>query len=119
MSPEEFKTRTFDYALRIVRLAQALPKEDAAREIGRQLLRSGMSVGANYRAAARARSRADFAAKPGIVEEECDETLYWIEIRVALGFVKQKLVQSLVDEGNEILSMTIASIQTARLHRKQ
>ena len=110
MSPEEFNRRTFEYGIRVVRPVQALPKQDAARELGRQLLRAGTSVGANYRAAARARSRADFIAKLGVVEEECDETLSWIE----LGFVKEKRVQPLHAEGTEILALVVASIKTAR-----
>ena len=119
MSPEEFKRRTFDYGIRAERLVQALPKGDAPRELGRQLLRAGMSVGANDRAAARARSRADFVAKHGIVEEECDETLYWIEALIELGFVKAKRVQPLHDEGSEILAMVVSSIRTARPPSKQ
>ena len=118
MSPEEFKRRTFEYGLRVVRLVQALPKGDAPRDLGRQLLRAGTSVGANYRAAARARSRPDFVAKLGIVEEECDETLYWIEMLRELGLVKAKRVQSLYDEGTEILAMVVASITTARPRAK-
>ncbi len=114
MSPEEFKRRTFDYGTRVVRLVQALPKQDAPRELGRQLLRAGTSVGANYRAAVRARSRAEFVAKLGIVEEECDETLYWIEMLTELGYVKAKRVQPLHTEGSEILSMIVSSIVTAR-----
>ena len=119
MSPEEFKRRTFDYGIRVVRLVQALPKGDAPRELGRQLLRAGMSVGANYRAAARARSRADFIAKLGIVEEESDETLFWIEALIELGFVKTKRVQPLHDEGSEILAMVVSSIRTSRPPAKQ
>jgi four helix bundle protein len=114
MSPEEFKRRTFDYGIRVVRLVQALPKSDASRELGRQLLRAGTPVGANYRAASRARSQPDFIAKLGIVEEECDETLYWIEVLIELGFVKAKRVAPLAKEGAEILSMIVASINTAR-----
>ena len=119
MSPGEFKRRTFDYGIRVVRLVQALPKGDASRDLGRQLLRAGTSVGANYRAAARARSRADFIAKLGIVEEECDETLYWIEVLIELGFVKAKRVQPLYDEGGEILAMIVSSITTARPQAKR
>ena len=119
MSPAEFKRRTFDYGIRVVRLVQALPKGDAPRDLGRQLLRAGTSVGANYRAAARARSRADFIAKLGIVEEECDETLYWIEVLIELGFVTTKRVQPLYAEGTEILAMIVSSITTARPSRKQ
>ena len=119
MSPEEFKRRTFEYGIRLVRLVQALPKGDAPRDLGRQLLRAGTSVGANYRAAARAISRADFIAKLGIVEEECDETLYWIEVLIELGFVKGKRVQPLYDEGSEILAMVVPSITTARPQAKR
>ena len=119
MSPEEFKRRTFDYGIRVVRLVLALPKSDASRDLGRQLLRAGTSVGANYRAAARARSRADFIAKLGIVEEECDETLYWIEVLIELGFVKATRVQPLYDEGGEILAMVVSSITTARSSAKR
>jgi four helix bundle protein len=114
MSPAEFKRRTFDYGVRIIRLVQALPKSDAARDLGRQLLRSGTSVGANYRAAARARSKADFVAKLGIVEEECDETLYWLEVLSAVEIVPAKRLEPLHTEGSEILAMVVASITTAR-----
>jgi four helix bundle protein len=118
MSPVEFKRQTCDYGVRIVRLMQALPKIDVARDLGRQLLRSGTSVGANYRAAARARSRAEFVAKFGIVEEECDETLYWLEMLSKLGFIKPKRVELLLAEGSEILSMVVSSITTARTRSK-
>ncbi|MEA3210003.1 MAG: hypothetical protein QOE70_3060 [Chthoniobacter sp.] len=114
MSPEEFKRRTFEYGIRVVRLVQALPKGDVAREFGRQLLRAGTSVGANYRASAPARSHADFVAKLGIVEEECDESLYWIEVLIELGIVKPKRVEALHTEGSEILAMVVSSINTAR-----
>ncbi|MGD0539361.1 MAG: four helix bundle protein [Verrucomicrobiota bacterium] len=114
MNPEEFKQRTKGLALQIVRLCEALPKGVAASVLGRQLLRSGTSVGANYRAACRAKSRADFIAKLAIVEEECDETLYWLELLVESGLVKQALVAELADEGAEILALVVASINTAR-----
>ena len=114
MSPEEFKIRVFEYGIRIVRMVQALPSKDSARDLGRQLLRAGTSVGANYRAAARARSRADFVAKLGIVEEECDESLYWMEMLMELDLVNRKRVQPLYAEGTEILAMVVSSITTAR-----
>ena len=114
MSPDEFRRRTFAYGIQIVRLVQSLPRTDLARDLGRQLARAGMSVGANYRAAARARSGADFIAKLGIVEEECDETLYWMEALIELGLVDKERVAALTTEGNELLSMMVASIQTAR-----
>jgi four helix bundle protein len=118
MSPEEFKRRVFDYGVRVVRLVNALPKKDSARDLGRQLLRAGTSVGANYRAAARARSRADFVAKLGIVEEECDESLYWMEMLMELELVNRKRVQPLYLEGSEILAMVVSSINTARNRSK-
>ncbi len=114
LSRDEFKRRTFLFGVRVVRLTEALPKTDAARVIGKQLLRCGTSVGANYRAAARARSRADFISKMGIVEEECDEAIYWIEMLCELDLLERKRVEPLLAEANELLSITISSIKTAR-----
>jgi four helix bundle protein len=82
--------------------------------IGKQLLRAGTSVGANYRAATRAKSRADFILKLSIVEEECDETLYWMELLVEGEIMKERLLRPLMAEANEILSIVVASIVTAR-----
>ena len=118
MNPEEFKTRTQAFGLRIIRLFEALPKNGATATLGRQLLRSRTSVGANYRAACRAKSRADFIAKMGTVEEECDETLYWLELLVNSGQTKQYRVADLMKEGAEILALVVASINTARGHRQ-
>ena len=118
MNPEELKKRTKAFALRIIRLTEALPKSRASDVIGRQLLRSGTSVGANYRAACRAKSRADFAAKMKIVEEECDESVYWMELLIESGKVKAGLLQDLTREADEILSVVVASIKTVR-SRKQ
>ncbi len=87
--------------------------------IGDQLLRSATAVGANYRAAARARSRADFTAKMGIVEEECDETLYWLEMLVELQLINADRLKELRAEGNEILAIVVASIRTARGNTKR
>ena len=114
MTPDEMKQRTRRLSLRIVRLVESLPKTRTADVIGRQLLRCGTSVGANYRAACRARSRADFAAKMGIVEEEADETVYWIELLVDCGLLKQSRVDELMAETNEIIAMVVSSIRTAR-----
>ena len=85
--------------------------------LGNQLLRSGTSVGANYRAASRAKSKADFIAKMGIVEEECDESLYWMEMLADAGLVDIARMAKLMKEGDEILSMVVASIRTARSSR--
>ena len=117
MNPEEFKARTKSFALRIARLVEALPNARTSDVIGKQLLRSGTSVGANYRAACRARSQADFIAKMRLVEEECDESVYWIELLVESEQVKKPLVDDLLREANEILSMVVASIKTARMRK--
>ena len=102
MADEEFRKRTFQFGIRCIRLIESLPKTTAAQFIGKQLLRSATSVGANYRAAIRARSRADFIAKMGIVEEECDSA------RVA----------DLRCEADAILAITVSSIKTARKNSK-
>jgi len=117
MSPELFKQRTKTYALNILRLTDGLPISRPTNVIAGQLLRSGTSVGANYRAACRARSTADFISKMGIVEEECDESIYWMEILEESGKVKTADLLELKCEGAEILAMVVASINTARTRR--
>src|SRR5437764_7438785 len=87
MAEEDLKQRTKSYALRVIRLVESLPTSRTADVIGKQLLRAGTAVGANYRAARRSRSPADFIAKLGIVEEEADECLYWMELLVESGLV--------------------------------
>jgi len=118
MPSDDFKKRTFDFGIRCVRLVEALPQTLVAQVIGKQLLRAGTSVGANYRSAIRGRSRADFVAKMGIVEEECDEALHWIEVLCALELIATDRIRDLQIEGNEILSITISSIKTARKNAK-
>jgi four helix bundle protein len=118
MTTQELKQRTFEFGVRVVHAVDALPKSETARILGRQLLRAGTSVGANYRAAARARSRADFVAKLGIVEEECDESSYWIEMIIALKVLKRSRLTSLLTEANELLAIAVASIKTARRSRR-
>jgi four helix bundle protein len=114
MQKEDFLRRTRAFGLRAIHLVESLPKNQTAQVLGRQLLRAGTSVGANYRAAVRGKSRADFIAKMGIVEEECDEAIYWMEMLVDAESVKQALAADLIDEGNQILSIVVASIRTAR-----
>ena len=114
MNPEEMKARTRAFALRIVRLAESLPNTPTANVIRNQILRCGLSVGANYRAACRARSKADFIAKLGIVEEEGDETMYWMELLIDAAIVKRNQVATLLREADEIVSITVASLKTAR-----
>jgi four helix bundle protein len=114
MQKEEFLKRTMNFGLRVIRLVESIPKRQVATVLGNQLLRAGTSVGANYRAAVRGKSRADFIAKMGIVKKECDETLYWMEMLIESGLAKPDLLKDLVDEGNQILSIVVASIRTAR-----
>jgi four helix bundle protein len=115
----DFKERAFQFGIRRVRLVESLPKSMPAQTIGRQLVRAGTSVGANHRAAVRARSRADFVSKMGIVEEESDEALYWIDVLVELGFVSAKRVEELRHEANEIIAITVSSIKTARRNARK
>jgi four helix bundle protein len=114
MTTQELKERTFEFRIRAVRAVESLPRSDIAREIGPQLLRAGTSVGANYCAAARAKSRADFVAKPGIVEEECDEAAYWMEVIIALKLLRPCRLAKLHAEAGELLAIIVASIKTAR-----
>jgi four helix bundle protein len=108
------RQRTKELAIRIVRLYRSLPKSEDARVIGRQLLRSGTSIGANYRAAGRARSKAEFAAKIGIVVEEADETVFWLELLVETGIVPEAKLCELLKEANELVAIFVASQRTAR-----
>ena len=117
MDADEFKRRTKAFALRVIRLVDSLPKSRACNVFATQLLRAGTSVGANYRAACRARSPADFIAKMGIVEEECDEAIYWMELLIEVGVVKAGLLEDLMREAQEILAMVVRSIRTARKRR--
>jgi four helix bundle protein len=108
------KTRTKRFALRVLKLVQSLPKSDEARTIGRQLLRSGTSVGANYRAVCRARSRKEFVSKMNVVVEEADETVFWFELLVEGAVVATKRMTSIMDEGNQLLAIFGASLRTAK-----
>ena len=119
MDEVEFKARTQRLALRVIKLTEALPRGEAVRVIGRQLLRSGTSVGADYRAACRARSTADMIAKLKIVEEEADETLYWLELLVEANLVPALRLEALMLETDEIVAMTVASIKTLRAKQKR
>ena len=114
MTPEELKKRLHAFGLRIVKLASALPHGRIGGVFTRQLVRCGTSVAANYRAACRGRSRSEFVAKLGIVEEEADETLFWIETACDSGLVKRPLVEPLHAEGKEILAIVVASRKTAK-----
>lgn len=119
MEQSYLKERTKSFALDIIKLVESLPKGRTADVIGRQLLDAGTSVGANYRAACRARSSADFISKMGIVEEETDETMYWMELLVEAKVVQQNDISNLLEEANQILAMTVSSIKTARRKSKK
>jgi len=112
----ELKNRTQEFALRVIRLTEALPRTATGKVIGTQLLRSGTSVGANYRAACRGRSKADFISKLGIVLEEADETVYWLELVIRAKLLPESKVGALLKEANELLSIFAASSKTARSH---
>ncbi len=112
MDENLFKRRTKQLALRVIKAVEGLPKNRTADVIGRQLIRSGTSIGANYRAACRGKSTADVIAKLRIVEEEADESAYWMELLIESGLVSEALLSGLLQESNEILAMTVASIRT-------
>ena len=114
MDENEFKNRTKQIALRIIRLFEALPHTAPAQIIGKQLLRSATSIGANYRAACRGKSTADVLNKLAIVEEEADESLYWLELLTDSQTIPEKKLSALKDDINEIVAMTVSSIKTLR-----
>src|SRR5258705_8053620 len=114
MNPDELRARTRSFVWRVIRVAESLPETPTAKVIRNQMIRCGSSVGANYRAACRARSKADFVSKMGIVEEETDETIYWMELLVDADIVKRPRIADLLDEADQILSIVISSIKTAK-----
>lgn len=116
MNEEDLKRRTKQFSLRVIKLVESLPSTTTARTIGNQLLRSGMSVGANYRAACRGKSKADFIAKAGISLEEADECMYWMEMLQEANIVPIEKLKDLMKEANELVAIFTASIKTARAH---
>ena len=116
MNQEELKKRTRAFA--IIKRVERLPRGLVTDGFARQLVKSGTSVGANYRAACRARSRAEFIAKMGVVEEEADESAYGLEILVEPGILARVDVDALLGEADELVAITVSSIQTARGHRR-
>lgn len=119
MTPEAMKTRTKAFALRVIKLVEALPRSRVADVLGRQVLRSGTSVGANYRAACGAQSRRDFAKKIAIVEEEADETQYWLELIAESGLLRAARVGPVMEEAGELTAIATASLKTARGLRRR
>jgi four helix bundle protein len=118
MTEADLKKRTKNLALRVMKLVDALPKSPSARVIANQLIRSGTSVGANYRAACRGRSKSEFAAKLGVVVEEADESAFWMELIMEGGLMSEKMVRDLWQEANEITAIMVASRKTATKQAK-
>ena len=118
MNKDELKERFKQYSLRIIRLCQSLPKDKISEVIKGQLMRCGTSSGANYYAACRAKSIADFINKLKIVEEELDESLYWMELLVEANIIAEQKLSDLTKEGNELLSIVVSSIMTSKGKQK-
>ncbi len=116
--PEQLKARTKQFAIRIVRVFKGLPKSDEARIIGKQLLRAGTSVAANYRAVCRSRSKAEFISKMSVVVEEADETAFWLELLIETSIIPKVRLRDLLTEANELLAIFAASLWTARQKRE-
>jgi four helix bundle protein len=114
MNNENLKQRTRRFALDVIKLVETLPRDRVGHVLGRQLLRSGTSAGANYRSAARVRSSPDFLAKMGIVEEEADESAYWTDLLEASGRLDSTTARPIIREAGELTAIAIASIRTAR-----
>jgi four helix bundle protein len=119
MEHPDLRERTMTFALRIFEVVDALPSSIRGRNIADQLCRSGTSVAANYRAARRAKSTADFISKMGTVEEEADEVLFWLELIVRSEMLTSTRLAPLLQEANEIVAIIVSSINTAKRNRKQ
>jgi len=114
MKPEELKKRTREFAVRVMRLVDELPEKTSARAVAGQLVRCATSVGANYHIASRARSKAEFIAKIGIVLEECDECLFWLQLVIDAGLMPARRVRALLQEADELTAIFTATAKTAR-----
>lgn len=114
MKGDDLRVRTKQFALRIMKMVTALPDTRAANVVANQILRSASSVGANYRAASRSRSPKEFISKIGICEEECDETLYWLELIAESKMIAPELLQDLIQEADELTAILVASGRTAK-----
>jgi four helix bundle protein len=118
MKPPELKARTKAFAIRVIHLVDVLPKSVKGRAIANQIMRSATSVAANYRAACRARSRVEFIAKVGVVEEEADETAFWLELIVESGIRPAVQLRPLLKEANELVAIMAASRKSAIRNRQ-
>ncbi len=114
MDQQEIKRRTKEYAKRIIKLCRSLPDTWEARRIADQLFRAGTSVGANYRAACRARSKSEFISQMSVVLDETDESVYWLEIIAETKMLQEKLLLSLMQEGNELIATLVSTINTSK-----
>jgi len=114
MNEVQLKKRTKEFAKDIIHLCRNLPTNREGRLIGDQLFRSGTSVAANYRAACRGRSKAEFVSKLAIVEEEADETMFWLELIKEMDILKGSVVDALIKESNEIIAIIVSSIKTVK-----
>jgi four helix bundle protein len=117
VTSEQLRDRTKKFAVRIVRLFQALPKSTEAQVMGKQLLRSGTSVAANYRAVCRARSKAEFIARIGVVAEEADESVLWLELLEETQILTNRQLEEISTEARELAAIFSASVKTARNNR--
>ena len=114
MDAEELKRRTKKFGLDVIGLVESLPPTQSGKVIGNQLLRSALSVGANYRAACRGRSKADFISKVGITIEEADESQHWLDMLGDAGLAPQEKLKPLIKEAGELVAILTASAKTAR-----
>ena len=112
--PEQLRDRTKAFALRVIRLFRSLPYKTDTQVLGKQLLRCGTSVAANYRAVCRARSKAEFVARLGIVAEEADKAVLWLELLIESGILRSELTEGLLKEARELAAILTASRETAR-----
>jgi four helix bundle protein len=112
--PEELRDRTKAFALRVIRLFRSLPYQTDTQVLGKQLLRCGTSVAANYRAVCRARSKAEFIARIAIVAEEADEAVLWLELLIESGIIRSEMTVELLKEARELTAILTASRQTAK-----
>jgi four helix bundle protein len=117
MNRDDLKRRTKEFALRIIKLVNALPNNPVGRVVGNQLLRAGTSVGANYRAACRAKSKSDFIYKINIVEEEVDESAFWLELIIESGLMPKSKIESLMKEADELTAIFVSTNKTAKTKR--
>jgi len=112
--PEQLRDRTKAFALRVIRLFRSLPYKTDTQVLGKQLLRCGTAVAANYRAACRARSKAEFVARISIVAEEADEAVLWLELLIESGILKSQMTEGLLKEARELAAILTASRETAK-----